>query len=138
MRRAGRLVVLVASLASCAPSQGEVPIAMLDRNEFATRVQPILAERCANPSCHGRPDRPLSLYAPLRHREDPNRVFLDEPLTDAELRHNWAASCAQGEALAQKPFGEPGGSYHGGGVVFDGPTDEGYRTLRAWLDGARR
>jgi len=132
MRRA---IVFVA-LAGCANvEQGTTELARLDRAEFAARVLPILTESCANPSCHGRPERALSLYAPRRFREDPTRTFLDEPLTAEELEHNFRASSAlvdphdvDASLLLRKAIGRA----HGGGVLLDGPNDDRYRTLRAW------
>jgi len=140
-----RTALLVIALAGCANVEpGATEVARLDRVQFAATVQPILAESCANPSCHGRPERALSLYAPRRFREDPSRTYLDEPLTAEELEHNFCASSAlvdpsaiDQSPLLRKSLGEKSGSHHGGGVVFDGPNDDRYRTLRVWAEGAR-
>ena len=60
----------------------------LDAEMFLTRVQPVLAARCATPNCHGADRRRLRVYAPGLFRADPRRVHRDEPLTPEELRAN--------------------------------------------------
>lgn len=140
-----RAALLAMGLAGCANVEpGTTELARLDRTRFELSVQPILAESCANPSCHGRPERALSLYAPRRFREDSSRTHLDEPLTSEELAHNFRAASAlvdphalEQSPLLRKSLGERSGSYHGGGVVFDGENDDRYRTLLAWVGGAR-
>lgn len=139
-----RATLLAIALTGCANVEpGTTELARLDRAGFEVSVQPILAESCANPSCHGRPERALSLYAPRRFREDSSRTHLDEPLTPEELAHNFHAASAlvdmqsiDQSPLLRKSLGERSGSYHGGGVVFDGENDDRYRTLRAWAAGA--
>lgn len=133
--------VLALALVSCSSQEGTISVPLLDRATFARDVQPVLAARCANPTCHGRPERGLSIYAPLEWRRDPSRTFVSEALTQEELDHNYAASCAlasvpspdENALLARKPLGATVGVYHGGGVVFDGPTDEAYRTIIRWI-----
>ncbi len=141
-RRAASAAIAGAAIAGCgAPDPGSSPVPLLDQAVFGAEVQPVLAERCANPTCHGRPERPLSIYAPRRWRADPRRVHLDEPLTADELRHNYVASCAlaaeaerpEDALLVRKPLGAEGGLYHGGGPVFDGVADDGYRVVLAWI-----
>jgi hypothetical protein len=132
-------------LAACsAPALERVRLPDLDRAVFEREVQPILASQCANPTCHGRPERPLSLFAPGRFRRVPEELHLPGPLTPEELDHNYRASVAlaadpapgDDALLARKPLAG-GGLYHGGGAVFDGPTDRSYRTLRAWMETGR-
>lgn len=133
--------LLALALVSCSTPQDTERVPLLDRATFERDVQPVLASRCANPTCHGRPERALSVYAPLQWRADPLRTHLPEALTPQELDHNYAASCAlaalpsadENALLARKPLGDAGGLYHGGGAVFDGPTDASYRTIAAWI-----
>jgi len=108
---------------------------------FEAQAQPILVERCANPSCHGDPGRPLSIYAPHRHRLDPSAVYSNEPLTDEERTHNFLQTTAflmdvpsaEGSLLLTKPLApEVGGAAHGGGPVFLDRHDYGYRELLEW------
>lgn len=129
-------------LAGCLAPVGEgEPLQVGSVEVFAAEVQPVLAERCATGGCHGRPDRMLALYAPGQHRADPDRVYLDEPLTTEEL---WAnaerlAAFAHGrdgvDSLAlRKPLAiEAGGCFHEGGDVFRTRTDPGYRSIERWL-----
>lgn len=140
MRRA---VIALALLAGCVePDEGSVPVVWLDATVFAEEIQPILGERCGNPSCHGRSDRPLAIYSPGRWRADPTRTFLPEPLTEAELAHDYAAACAFAAhdgavdiaPLLLKPLGAGAGVYHGGGAVFAATTEPDYRALAAWIE----
>ena len=148
MRRALVLAALVCGIAlaiGCgARDEARQQIRMLDRGAFESDIQPILERRCANPTCHGREDRPLSVYAPRCWREDPARIHMDEPLTASEIEHDYVASCVMaqiaapnGSLFARKALGERGGLYHGGGAVFDGPSDPEYRALEAWARGER-
>lgn len=129
-------------LAGCSfPAQDERPMVDLDYTTFVNDIQPIFAARCANPACHGRPERALSTYAPKRFRADPQRVHLDEPLTEQEMRHNFVAACifaseADGPEetpLLQKPLADP--VYHGGGAVFFSDRDSDYITIHSWIAG---
>lgn len=115
---------------------------VLDRGVYVATIEPILVTRCANPSCHARPERPFSLYAPGMRRLDSARDFLpDEPLLAAEVEHNYqAASAFAGMAagpedtlLVRKPLGDLAGTYHGGGAVFDGTKDRAYRAVLDWV-----
>jgi hypothetical protein len=114
----------------------------LDPDTFRTEVQPILVARCANPTCHARPERGFSLYAPGMRRLDPALTFLrDAPLVHAEEEHNYKVSCVfaglgarpEEALLLRKSLGEGAGTYHGGGAVFGGPSDHGYRVILRWV-----
>lgn len=117
--------------------QSYFPVPRLDEAVFVADVEPVLEARCANPSCHGRPERPLSIFAPHFYREDSTRTFLNEALSDDELRHNYDLSCSFAVGidfpddclLLRKPLGL---AYHGGGVVLD-ETDPEARAIRDWL-----
>lgn len=139
--RADLALVASLALAGCAaPPEGDEDLRLLDRHTFSTIVQPILSKRCSNPSCHGRPERGLSIFAPGRFRADPSRVHLDEPLFEDELFHNYLSTCVfsggSGEAsdapFAAKPLAAR--VYHGGGAVFAEATDRDYRTFVAWIE----
>lgn len=134
------LVVVLAS--GCVSAPGE--IAAPERGSVAAFVelaQPVLAERCANPSCHGDASRPLSLFAVRRHRLDPRDVYLETPLSDEEVAHNFAqtaaflegVSRASDSLLLRKPLARDGVA-HRGGAVFPDDGDYGYQRLRAWID----
>lgn len=107
---------------------------------FTEQAQPVLAERCANPSCHGNVSRPLSLYAPRRHRVDPGDVYLDAPLTAEELEHDFRQASV---FVAEAPSADeslllvkPRSAEHGDGLVFLDPVEYDLRRLRAWVRAA--
>ena len=134
-------------LAACAPAPpGPQPLPRGDLDTFRASVQPVLDARCADPSCHGRAERPLSLFSPGRRRRDPDVTFTRTPLDDDEL----AANARVLAAFALEPLlsGEPvdaclvlrkplavsrGGASHEGGELFGGTDDRDYQTLRDWL-----
>jgi hypothetical protein len=139
-------IALLGSLIGCAPLPDPEPMPVGDAATFAATVQPVVDERCATPSCHGRPERPLSLFSPLHYRRDPARTFLDEPLDADELDANVRRTCAftldllrEHEAVdaclvLRKPLAvAAGGARHEGGEIFRAVDDRDYRTLRAWL-----
>lgn len=142
-----RLLVSLASLtlvtASCVEGPGPgIGVTHVDYERYVDEVQPIFAEHCANPSCHGTEDRPLEVYAVHRHRLDPDDVFLDAPLTSQELRLGFERTRAllvPGESasaalLVRKPLPESyGGAPHAGGVQFGDTWSEDYLTLWAWI-----
>lgn len=136
-----RALAVLALLAGCATTEtDDVDVVLLDHAAFAAEVQPILAARCGNPSCHGRMDRPLSLFSPGQYRQDPSRTHLDEPLTDDELEANYVTACVFAHAddptsspLIMEPLDSYAGVDHGGGVIFEGPHDREYRVLLRWI-----
>lgn len=139
-----RAIAAAALLAACSvPVEDATAVRWLDVDAFEADVQPILAARCGNPSCHGRPDRPFAVYSALQWRADPARTHLPEPLTGDELAHNYTAACVfvseaehpDDALLLRKPLADAAGTYHGGGAVFDGTADDDYRTVRAWVHG---
>ncbi len=135
------LVPFVGALAGCGPEGAPVPLSFGDAATFRAEVQPILAERCANPSCHGGAARPLEIYATLRHRLYVDNIFVDEPISDEELTLNQQrAACFindldHGSSLARKPLPvEEGGVQHAGGTIFSRGDDPAYLPLKAWVD----
>ncbi len=138
------LLVLGGSACVVEPPPDE-PVPAGDLEAFALTVQPVLDARCADPTCHGRSDRPLTLFSPGRYRLDPARTFLVEALAPAELEANARvlAAFALDPPLAddvdaclvlRKPLAlTAGGCEHGGGEIFPGRDDREYRALRAWL-----
>ena len=145
MRRPGgalAAMLLAAAVLGCGPDPGGfLPVAIGDAATFRSEVEPLLEERCANPSCHAGADRPLEIYAPLRHRLNPDNIFVDEPISDEELTLNQQrAACFindldHGSSLARKPLPiEEGGVGHAGGIIFPRGDDPAYLPLRAWVD----
>jgi hypothetical protein len=135
-----RAVVVAALLAgACVELPPGEPLAELDVATFAAEVQPVLDERCAAPSCHGRPERPLAIYSPRRYRREPARRFLDEPLDADELAANARGVASFGFAIddgledslvLRKPLAlAAGGARHEGGEIFVARDERDYRTL---------
>ena len=127
-------------LGACVDSDGTEALPVFGSlAAFAERAQPVFEARCANPSCHGSADRPLSVYAVHRHRLDRADVYLDAPLTEDELRHNHLQASiflvglddASRSLLLTKPL-----SGHAGVEVFAEPSDYDCQRLRAWIDSA--
>jgi hypothetical protein len=140
------VLALAVVVAACVSQPAREPLPAGDPEAFAAAVQPVLDARCSDPSCHGRPERPLSIYSPLRYRMDPARRFLSEPLTAAELLANQRsveafalASREAGQAasaclVACKPLAAAaGGCGHDGGAIFASRDDREYRALEGWL-----
>lgn len=134
---------LVWILVGCEPAPESTPLPDVDAAAFAELVEPVFEVSCANAACHGDLARPLSLYAPLRHRMEESRLFLDEELTDQELAHNLRSAAAflvdvdQTEDcdLLRKPLAERwGGARHAGGDVFLDPYEPDYVDVAAWID----
>jgi hypothetical protein len=137
MSRIESFAAIVMFSLSCARNGDETP-PVLDHAMFAERVQPVLAQRCANPSCHGNDRRALRVYATERFRLEPARLYLPEAISVEELARNesCAAAFAHGilaaddSLLLTKPLE---GSTHLGGAIFAGPDDRDYLVIRAWL-----
>lgn len=133
----------VLALGCDGPAPGGRPIVVAELGRFAREVEPQLERRCAQGSCHGRADRPFSLYAPGALRRDPARTYLDEPIGADELAANAervAAFAVDGGSLAdclvlRKPLAvSAGGVWHGGGDVFEDASDPAYEAIRDWLE----
>lgn len=143
MRRAALALLL---LSGCIGADEVEPLPLGGGLElFEEEAQPVLAARCANPSCHGSAERPLSLFATHRYRRSPERVYMDEPLTEEELQHNFlqaaafALACADASQclLLTKPLAvDAGGSGHANIVIFMDTSDYDYQRLRSWLQRA--
>lgn len=133
----------LALLCACeGPPPGHAPLPVADLELFEAEVQPHLEERCASGGCHGRAERPLSLYARGAHRLDRARLHLDEPVTRFELEENarrisaFALSLRARDSIAvRKPLAQgAGGLWHGGGDIFLDDTDPSCRAMVEWLD----
>jgi hypothetical protein len=122
--------------------EGTTQVPVLDYELFVSDVQVIFVERCGNPACHGRPERPFSVFGPEWYRADPSRTFLDEPLTDAEVLANYERACAFSLGISdptdclllRKPLAlAAGGVGHLGGEVWSDRDDTEARVVEAWL-----
>lgn len=119
------------------------PLPELDYEVFVGQVQPILGYGCGNPSCHGNPQRPFSVYAPQAYRLKAADIYSPAPLTEQELRENYdrarsfAVDQGRGPLLLTKPLAENvGGVRHlEGGDIFYSIEDRDYRILEAWIYG---
>jgi hypothetical protein len=139
-----RLVLFAFLLgAGCALPEGDAQhVRWLDFESYVAEVQPVFAQRCGNPSCHGRAERAFSIYSPLQWRADPARTHLREPLTEAELVANYTVTCVlvteaatpEDSVVLRKALGDAAGTYHGGGAIFEGSTDREYRAVLRWME----
>ncbi len=142
MRAIAACALLALAVACGAPEDDPHAVRWLDPGRFAAEVQPVLAERCGNPSCHGRVERPFVVYSPRGLRADPERTWIDEPLTAEELEDNYTSACVfASEAarpadtlLLRKPLAQHAGTHHEGGAVFAGTADRQWRTLLGWVE----
>ena len=140
--RALALVLLVGCQALDQPR----PLPVLDDAYFRCRVQPILARSCAAFACHGDGLRYFRVFARNRLRRSGTEAERNAALTDPERAANFESARAMidGDFLLRKPLAaEAGGYFHRGaeifgqGNVFAGANDPDYRTLAAWVGGAR-
>lgn len=140
MRAAALFLV---SLAACTvPDSDDVIVRLYDFELFQATVQPVIANSCGNPSCHGRPERAFSIFSQRNWRLDADQLYLPTPLSDEELEHNFISASLQvddGDDLRQsllllKPLGDVANTYHGGGTVFADQTDRSYRAILAWIE----
>jgi hypothetical protein len=138
---AGAALALAAAACAVEVPSAEPWPALGGVEPFAELAQPVLAERCANPSCHGNPDRPLAVFAVHRYRLDPDATFLDAPLTAEELERNFVRAAAfllevdaaEDSALLAKALArEAGGSGHDHGAVFTDRAEHDYVQLLDW------
>lgn len=106
---------------------------------FDAEVGPLLEGRCGDAACHGRPERPLPLYAPGARRLYPADTFWKGPLKPAEVAANYRAVLGfiddarpRRTTLLRKAVGELG---HGGKRIFEAWSDPACRAVEAWLLG---
>ena len=111
----------------------------ISRQTFALETGPLLEKRCGDSMCHGRPERPLALYAVGARRLDPATTHLKVPLTEAELDANYTSILGfldsgnpRATTLLQKATGHMG---HEGGPVFAAPSDPECAAIIAWILG---
>ncbi|MCP4446871.1 MAG: hypothetical protein GY811_16205 [Myxococcales bacterium] len=141
------VAILLMSLFACTgPESGDVPVQLYDFEVFESTVQPIIADKCGNPSCHGRPERAFSIFSERNWRLDDDQLYLPEPLSEEELENNFISTCMQihdgndfsDSLLLLKPLGDVAGTYHGGGTIFEDETDRSYRAIMGWLESGIR
>jgi len=143
------LFVCALAAVGCISDPGALPLDELlppaDFERFASEVQPIFADRCANPSCHGNEERPLEIFAIQQHRLDPADLYLADPLKPEELRANFEKSCAfmvdvdsaMRCTLVTKPLApSEGGVRHADVIVFEDRSDPDLLTLVDWIEQA--
>jgi hypothetical protein len=132
------VILLLACLVE--PESQDLP--ELSAELFDAEVQPVLGPSCASSACHGDPTRPLELYQPGWHRADPDRRFLDEPLTDDERAANFARARAfvdpipEDSLLLRKGLDPArGGLEHDPGPTWLDPDEDDYQTVLWWAAG---
>jgi len=134
--------------AACAGESTQTEIPDADTRRFAAEVYPILLANCGYPTCHGDPQRPLSVYGPGRTRLDPE-LDAQAPATAEELAvsYNRARSMLidpegpRRAPLLRKPLAvHAGGAAHKGDdpwsqPVFASKRDPRYEALFFWAIG---
>ncbi len=139
------LLSLVPLAGACAmPVQSESVVGSGDVTAYETELHPILETSCATLDCHGKPGRPLRLYAETGLRA-PDNTDRKAPLTDAEYQANVeallgvdpGASDLDHSIVLEKPLATgAGGAYHLGRDQLSSRTDPAYVCLRAFLAGS--
>ncbi len=132
------IAIAAACFAGCGPTATPIVLPVLDSAVFATEVEPILEQRCANPTCHGNERRRLRVYAPGRFRRDAARLHLDEALDADELAANDASARAFAAGIVRafdsllisKPLEWV---THLGGPVFVSAEDRECQSILRWL-----
>ncbi|MEE9385780.1 MAG: hypothetical protein V3V08_20415 [Nannocystaceae bacterium] len=122
-----------------------IPRGNYDR--FVETVQPVLADRCSQSSCHGTTGRPFWVYSvrdlrlgdasgPLSTKElEANHLCARSFLSDMPGSSNPAdAAHPEDSALLTKPLAvREGGVRHASGPVFERRSEHGYAALLAWV-----
>lgn len=151
-----RALALTALLVGCQTTDEVAPAVELDPHAFRCEVEPVLAARCSQPTCHGSGRRPFRVFAVNRLRLNPVRAqtgyVLNQPMTAEEHQANYEMTMGFVDAgdheqslLLMKPLdSDAGGYYHQGKTlygnqdVFTTEDDPGYRAIEAWLEGGTR
>lgn len=140
------LLLSTLPLFACGLEVEPEPLPALGDLEMFTRLaQPVLEARCANPACHGRPDRPLEIFAVQQHRLEESALFSSLPLSSEELWQNALRAAAfvgdledGGSSLLDKPLAESaGGLPHAGGDVLFDAFERDYTALFEWSQTCR-
>ncbi len=137
MRALGCTLAALA-LAACGPANPAVATPPLDHALYLRTVESVLEQRCAVPSCHGNPRRPLATYATDRYRMDPSRLRLPEAISPEEVAANERSASAfavgitnaADSMLITKSLGTV---FHQGGVVWGSVDDPECQAVLAWL-----
>ncbi len=103
---------------------GSVDPAAPDYGTFVSRVEPVIAGRCAAGNCHG---------------ARANVMHLTCGASPEQVRWNYfvfadyvSANTSSSEMLRRALSRDAGGSFHEGGTVFASRDDQGYVALEAW------
>jgi hypothetical protein len=127
------------------------PIASLDEPYFRCKVQPVLTKSCAAFACHGDARRFFRVFSRNRLRAQGSEKDRDATLSDLERAANFEAARAfvdeggrAASLLLTKPLeASAGGAFHrgaeifGSGNVFSDRNDRDFKTLEAWVLGAK-
>jgi len=149
MRRA--CLALFTLLLGCRSDLTEpAPLPSLDEAYFRCRVQPVLTKSCGALACHGDAKRYFRLFARNRLRYGTTEEERNTFMKAEERAFNFNAARAMVDAsdpgaslLLLKPLEQAaGGYYHGATLlgtsdVFPNRDDPDYKTLAAWVNGAK-
>jgi hypothetical protein len=146
------LLLCAALLFGCAGGlEDEARLPALDEPYFRCNVRPVLVKSCAALACHGDVLRYFRVFGRNRLRyalaeSDRNALLQpEEEVFDFDAARAYVdAADPESSLLLLKPLdASRGGYYHGGaevfrqGDVFLSRDDADYRTLLAWVKGAK-
>lgn len=128
----------------------EKGLAALDEPYFRCRVQPVLTKSCSAFACHGDARRYFHLFGRNRLRSAGTEEERNAFMRAEERAFNFDAARAMANAenpdkslLLLKPLGAVSGGYFHGALdfgtsnVFINKDDPDYKTLAAWVGGAK-
>jgi len=151
LARIAALAALAGLGAACRSGLDEkAPLPSLDEAYFRCRVQPVLTKSCGAFACHGDAKRYFHMFARDRLRlggtEEQRNAFMraeERAFNFDAARAMVSPDAPEDSWLLRKPLEQSAGGYYHGAVplgssnVFPNKSDPDYKTLAAWVSGAK-
>lgn len=145
------LLASLLAIAACRSGlEDQAALPALDEPYFRCRVQPVLTKSCGAFACHGDGARFFRLFGRDRLRFGGTEEQRNAFMRDEERAANFNSARAMVNAdnpeeslLLKKPLEQAAGGYYHGAVklgtanVFPNKDDPDYKTLAAWVGGAK-